>query len=446
MDATRENVRQWISTKDFENAVDAYYPMPSRWYWILGGVLTVSPAFPIGLGVLFRGFRERSKVARLRREKKAEATGWEPLLCGVVMANVALLRVPGKRAPAALLGGFGEQDDRYLEVILEKCESLAGLYGKEPESIAPEWREAAVMIQNDTYQRDRRQQLPASFADERGIQLFDAVVEQSLIPGFPQGLPLVLCLGPVASPGPLIAIPFSLAVMRERPERMDSPTIIRHEVPVDEAPVVAPVCENLEEIDAHLMKHLGEVSWVFHEIVSTTIHLDLHIIPPTEARPWNTLVTTGMSEIPMNVPEGAEPFRLAELLIRLPADWPLRHEDFEKEEFYWPLRWLKILARFAHEYQTWLGYGHTVPNGNPPKPVVDSVPFVGMLLAAPMEVPEGFSPMMLSDGHPVHFWSMIPITAEEMDFKLKHGADALLERLLAAGHSDLLNVHRESVC
>jgi hypothetical protein len=36
-----------------------------------------------------------------------------------------------------------------------------------------------------------------------------------------------------------------------------------------------------------------------------------------------------------------------------------------KEEYIKTLRWL---AHFPHTYKTWVGSGHTIPNGNPPGP------------------------------------------------------------------------------
>ena len=36
-------------------------------------------------------------------------------------------------------------------------------------------------------------------------------------------------------------------------------------------------------------------------------------------------------------------------------------KDLPYERF-WPIQMLKFLARFPHEYKTWLGWGHTIPN------------------------------------------------------------------------------------
>jgi hypothetical protein len=79
----------------------------------------------------------------------------------------------------------------------------------------------------------------------------------------------------------------------------------------------------IDAIDQHIASHLGPVEWVFHEIVSDLIHLDVHVVAPRDDRPFYTLVASGMSEAPMTTPPQAEPFRFAELMICLPGNWPL---------------------------------------------------------------------------------------------------------------------------
>lgn len=62
------------------------------------------------------------------------------------------------------------------------------------------------------------------------------------------------------------------------------------------------------------------------------------MIPPAVDRPFHVLVTSGMSDLAMTVPEGMEFFRRAELMIALPADWPIEGPRFEDEQGYWPIR------------------------------------------------------------------------------------------------------------
>lgn len=147
-------------------------------------------------------------------------------------------------------------------------------------------------------------------------------------------------------------------------------------------------------VEAHVNRHLGQVQMVFHELISDKVHLDVHFIPPTPERPFHTLVTSGMSERPMTVPAGAEEFRHAELLICLPATWKLRSEEngedpLRDERHYWPIRWLKTLARLPHEHRTWIGPLHAIPNGDPAMPLAPGVRFTGFIVGTSFLV-EGF--------------------------------------------------------
>lgn len=57
--------------------------------------------------------------------------------------------------------------------------------------------------------------------------------------------------------------------------------------------------ECIEEISEHIERHIGEICMVFHEVISDTVHIDVHHIKPTEERPFHTLVTSGMSDLQM---------------------------------------------------------------------------------------------------------------------------------------------------
>jgi hypothetical protein len=82
--------------------------------------------------------------------------------------------------------------------------------------------------------------------------------------------------------------------------------------------------DHIEAISNHIEQHVvGPVHMVFHELGSPGVHVDVHHVAPSAGLPYNVLVTSGMSDKPMTVPDGAEEFRFAELFLVLPADWPL---------------------------------------------------------------------------------------------------------------------------
>ncbi|MCA9024070.1 MAG: suppressor of fused domain protein [Planctomycetaceae bacterium] len=204
--------------------------------------------------------------------------------------------------------------------------------------------------------------------------------------------------------------------------------------------------DNIEAISNHIEQHIGPIDSVWHELVSDLVHIDIHVVKPTEDRPWITLVTSGMSDAPMNVPSEAEHLRFAELMICLPPDWPLKEEDLKDESNYWPIWMLKSLARLPHEYDTWLSYGHTIPNGDPAQPYVPSAGFSSVLLLSPILNDDTFNELVISPDKSIHFFALFPLYAEELELKLNKGTEELCSRLEKVGTSELLNVARKNAC
>lgn len=196
------------------------------------------------------------------------------------------------------------------------------------------------------------------------------------------------------------------------------------------------------EIDGFMDREFpGRAVTVWHELVSDGFHLDVCVMSPTPKEPYYVLYTNGMSALPMtleNVPHVGryQHLRRAELMMYLPAEWPveeLRRENAEEipESAYWPIRALKYLARMPHRYHTWLGAGHSVPNGEPMRPFEGSRGFAGIVLYFPDEGngPKKVLPVPTGDGGQVMLYLAVPVYAGEMEYKLQKGADALEERL-----------------
>jgi Suppressor of fused protein (SUFU) len=202
---------------------------------------------------------------------------------------------------------------------------------------------------------------------------------------------------------------------------------------------------SLEQISAHIAAHLGEVETVFHEIASDIVHVDVHIAKPSPQSPFYRLVSSGMSDLPMNIPEGLDVPKFLELMVTLPPDWKLDTESLKDERWYWPVRLLKFLARFPHKYNTWLGYGHTIPNEDPPKPYASDTKLrCAMILPSPT-VPEKFITLEIGREKTIYFLAVLPLYLEEMQLKLQQGGQAFLEKLAAAQVTDVINPRRPSL-
>ena len=187
--------------------------------------------------------------------------------------------------------------------------------------------------------------------------------------------------------------------------------------------------DEMNALEAHISSYFGEFKNVLHEIVSPDIHVDICVIEPTADRNYYTLVTMGMGAHLMNVPENLREYKIdrAEVLITLPTDWKLPIDDLEvtgagDEKWYWPLRWLKVLARLPSEQDTWLGYGHTVPNG---EPFAENTDLCGVLLTMPYFFGKEASICKFPDGDEINFYQVIPLYDNEMSFKIENGVEAL---------------------
>ena len=187
--------------------------------------------------------------------------------------------------------------------------------------------------------------------------------------------------------------------------------------------------QNIELISEHIEEHLGPVGGVYHEMISDLVHIDIHVVEPCDDHPCYRLVTSGMSDAPMSAPEEFSELRFAELMVSLPPHWKVNDKAFKKERWYWPVRWLKMLARMPHEYDTWLGFGHTIPNGDPPEPFDASTDLCCASLAV---LPHGFRRIFThsksTTTKAIQFYSLFPIYEEEMNFKLDRGVDDLIDR------------------
>ena len=204
------------------------------------------------------------------------------------------------------------------------------------------------------------------------------------------------------------------------PER---PRSIRHQDP--HKPFTPPSGKShLEAITAHVEQHFGKVDRVFHEAISDLVHLDILIVEPTAEVPYLTLVTSGMSELPMTVPAGEIGPRYAELVMLLMPDHPMDQESWQDPKNYWPIRHLKQLARMPHTLDTWLAAGQTVST-DPPEAVAPGVPFCGLGVLEVLD--PAARRLRVDDTVEIGFLQVVALHPEELQAKLAGDAGSLAE-------------------
>ena len=185
-------------------------------------------------------------------------------------------------------------------------------------------------------------------------------------------------------------------------------------------PAAAYTKEQKDRLIEYLRRWLGPVNRVIPPAESGGV--ELLVLGPHRHRHWTVLVTCGMGAAPMNVPPELAGFgaERAEIMMYLPPHWnPLSADPQDA----WPVGWLRLLAAMPREQGTWLGWGHTIPNGRPFAP---GCGFTGVILLTPGGVPDAAAVCPLPGGGEVNLYQAAPLYNEEMAYKLEHEAEGLL--------------------
>lgn len=206
-----------------------------------------------------------------------------------------------------------------------------------------------------------------------------------------------------------------------------------------------------EEISKHfaaLFPDREEI--VFHEIISDLVHIDVCIRKPNENRKFYVLYTTGMSDLPMTLPEGyqdREDLKYSELYLFLPESFNFGESyslvsDLDDKDS-WIIHLVKYLARFPHEYSTWFGYGHTLPNGPQYAPLCDGTKMGGVVLS---QGGGDIECVNTDDGKKINLLMVIPAYQEEIEYKLKYGMEGLDKVFSENRMPMILDINRPNYC
>jgi hypothetical protein len=182
-------------------------------------------------------------------------------------------------------------------------------------------------------------------------------------------------------------------------------------------------------------EHFGSEGMVSHEIIPLIPHVDVmtHVRTATDGKQVTVLVTSGMSDLPMNVPKKHESPRRVELIFYCDAP----------EQKYIDI--LRFLAHFPHDQKTFVGPFHTIPNGNPPVPLWDTSELDTLFLLPPLvNKDRTLSEKLVIEGDAVELLWVVPITSAECNLKLAKGSSALLELFTKNRHPYVFDPNRKS--
>lgn len=192
-------------------------------------------------------------------------------------------------------------------------------------------------------------------------------------------------------------------------------------------------------LESYIEHTFGKIDDVFYEVISLDIECRIYVVAPTPEQPFYTLITGGMGAYAMNTPDLETPAR-AELVIRVPSHWNL---NSNQEKDYWPIRWLKNLARQPLHQNSHLASGHTLTTYT-----LADTDFEGLLLLEVDTDEHEIACVNVSGDKTVFFYQLVPLYREELQYKLDAGLMALMQRLEEANipYPPIVDSHRPNVC
>lgn len=161
-----------------------------------------------------------------------------------------------------------------------------------------------------------------------------------------------------------------------------------------------------------------------------------------DGRQIRILTTVGLSDYKMPVSDAFVGREYNEIYFCLPSYWDF--ENPENPKCNWVFNWIQRLAKFVVEKNTWFGHGHTIPAGNPPKQLSETMKQDYFIFSDPILLQNELKPIVLDD-KTVHFLAIIPIFKKEWTYKSSRNTNIFIKKFIARKETELLDDYRKSI-
>ena len=167
------------------------------------------------------------------------------------------------------------------------------------------------------------------------------------------------------------------------------------------------------------------------------IMLDLELRSPV-----SVLMTNGLSDYKMPVPEKVEGREYNEIYFCLPSYW--EWEDMDNPRTNWVFAWIQRLAKHVVEQNTWFGHGHTMPCGANMESLSETMLQNHLILIDPLLLENELTPVKV-DGREINFLGILPMFSDEMDYKQSKGTFKMMQKFRNQGVTEQLDDFRATV-
>jgi hypothetical protein len=165
--------------------------------------------------------------------------------------------------------------------------------------------------------------------------------------------------------------------------------------------------------------------------------LDLELSTPV-----TVIITNGLSDYQMPVPEKVAGREFNEIYFCLPSYW--EWEELENPRMNWIFPWIQRLAKYVVDKQTWFGAGHTLPCGKEMQELSETMRQNHFFLSDPILLEQQLAPIEV-DGKIIYMLAIIPIFPDEMDYKQGKGTFKFLQKLSNQGVTEKLDDFRSTI-
>lgn len=165
--------------------------------------------------------------------------------------------------------------------------------------------------------------------------------------------------------------------------------------------------------------------------------LDLELSTPV-----TVIITNGLSDYQMPVPEKVAGREFNEIYFCLPSYW--EWQELENPRMNWIFPWIQRLAKYVVDKQTWFGAGHTLPCGKEMQELSETMRQNHFFLSDPILLEQQLAPIEV-DGKIIYMLAIIPIFPDEMDYKQGKGTFKFLQKLSNQGVTEKLDDFRSTI-
>ncbi len=158
--------------------------------------------------------------------------------------------------------------------------------------------------------------------------------------------------------------------------------------------------------------------------------------------PVTVIMTNGLSNYKMPVPEKVVGREFNEIYFCLPSYW--EWEGLENPRMNWIFPWIQRLAKYVVDKQTWFGAGHTLPCGKEMQELSETMRQNHFFLSDPLLLEQQLEPIEV-EGKTIYMLAIIPIFPDEMDYKQGKGTFKFLQKLANQGVTEKLDDFRSTV-